>query len=289
MSGDVLVLTGVTRRFPGFLLDNVTFSVRPGSVMGLLGPNGAGKTTTIKLILNFLRPHAGSISVFGLDSRSDEMAIKASLGFVAEQTVLPPQSTARQLGRFLSICFPEWSHARYMGYLARFDVPADKPARALSRGTRVKLALAAAMGHRPRLLLLDEPTSGLDPVVRHEVVTAIREAADEGDRAVLFSSHIGADLEAVADAITILNAGRVVVTEPTDALLYRWKRVSFSGGGPLPRGVDWMNVAQVGERLTAVTDSFSLALARRLQEGGAEAVTVEELSLEEVLRCLLSR
>lgn len=290
MSQDILVVAGVTREFPGFSLDQVSFSVPPGSVMGLLGPNGAGKTTTIKLILNFLRPHEGRITVCGMDSRADEIRIKARLGFVGEQTVLPPQTTARKLGDFLSICYPDWSQARYTGYLHRFGVPLDRPARVLSRGTRVKLSLAAAMGHRPTLLLLDEPTSGLDPVVRHEVVAALREVADEGDRAVLFSSHIGADLEAVADRVTILNQGQVLTTESTGVLLERWRRIVFSPGNSPVSDCRWQWVVagEEGGRFTAVTDSFSPALAEALRESGAD-LAAEKLTLEEILRHTLAR
>ncbi len=224
---DILVLDGVTRRFGGFLLDGISFRLRPGSVMGLLGPNGAGKTTTIKLILNLLHLDAGSISVFGLDSRRDELAIKRKLGYLGERAILPPQGDALWLGRFLAVCFPEWDDRRYRHYLKRFGVPTAKPAGTLSKGTRTKLALAAAMGHRPGLLLMDEPTTGLDPLVRHEVVEAIREVAGDGRRAVLFSTHIVSDLEAAADAVTILDQGQVIASEAKDRLLGRWPGLSL--------------------------------------------------------------
>lgn len=137
-SRNVLSLSNVTRQFPGFLLDRVSLSLRPGAVMGLLGPNGAGKTTMIKLILNLIRPDAGSTRVFGLDSQSHEIAIKRGIGYVGENTLLPPNGTARWLGSLLSVCFPSWDDNLYRHYLNRFRVPLNKPPRALSKGTRAK-------------------------------------------------------------------------------------------------------------------------------------------------------
>ena len=231
MPDSILTLDGVTRHFPGFTLDRISFVLRPGSIMGLLGPNGAGKTTTIKLILNLIHPDSGSIRVFGLDNRRHEIEIKRQIGYVGENALLPPDGTARWLGRYLAICFPSWDDCLYRRYLARFEVPADKPARALSKGTRTKLALAAAMAHRPRLLILDEPTSGLDPVVRHEVLNAIREVAADDGRSVLFSTHIVSDAEAAADTVTVIRDGRVLVSEGKDELLSRWRRAA--GESPL--------------------------------------------------------
>jgi len=293
-SHDLLSLCTVTRQFPGFLLDRVTFSLRPGAVMGLLGPNGAGKTTIIKLILNLIRPDAGSIRVFGLDSQSHEIMIKRDIGYVGENALLPPNGTARWLGRFLSICFPSWDDSLYRYYLDRFGVPMNKPARALSKGTRTKLALAAAMGHRPRLLILDEPTSGLDPIVRLEVVGAIREAADEGGRSVLFSTHIVSDLEAVADTVTVINRGRVLVSEEKDVLLSKWRRMSFQPNPSAARDLERLCQAfiqrePVGGMFTGVTNCYSQDLAQRIRNAAVEGTVGESpLSLEEVFVYLVN-
>lgn len=292
LSRDILSLRRVTRRFPGFLLDEVTFSLKPGSIMGLIGQNGAGKTTTIKLILNLLHLHGGSISVFGLDSRDNEIEIKRNLGYVGEHVLLPPRGTALWLGRFLSICFPTWDEALYRQYLTRFSVPLNKPSQALSRGTRVKLALAAALAPRPRLLILDEPTSGLDPLVRHEVVAAIREVVQDGRRGVLFSSHIVSDLETAADWITVLDGGRIVTTDAKDDLLGRWRRLSFrvreaAGFHALAACGALMERRRQGDLFEVVTGSFTPDLLTEVERIAAGPVAVEPLKLEEVFRYLV--
>jgi ABC-2 type transport system ATP-binding protein len=262
--------------------------------MGLLGPNGSGKTTIARLILNLIRADSGTIEVFGLDHASDEIAVKQDIGYVGEDTLLPPEADARWLSRFLGICFSAWDEALFLRYLSRFDVPPGKRVSALSRGTRVKLAVAAALAHRPRLLLLDEPTSGLDPIVRHEVVTAIREVADDAGRAVLFSSHIVSDLEEVADWVTVLDAGQVVTTQPTRELLARWRRLRFreaptAGRAPLTAGGPFVEVRREGGVCEAVTDSFSPALRQDVERLAGGPVEAQIPSLEEVFRYLLQR
>ncbi len=294
LSAGVLALTGVTRRYPGFTLDSISFAVEAGSVMGLLGPNGAGKTTTIKLILNLIRADSGTITVFGLDHAADEIAVKQDLGYVGEDTLLPPDADARWLSRFHGICFPTWDEPLFRRYLSRFSVPAGKPVSKLSRGTRVKLAVAAALAHRPRLLILDEPTSGLDPLVRHEVVTAIREVANDGGRAVLFSSHIVSDLEAVADWVTVLDAGQVVTTQPTGELLARWRRLRFREASAVDRippafGESFVALVRQGGTCEAVTDAFSPALLREVERIAGGPVETQTPSLEEIFRYLLEQ
>ena len=289
----ILALNKVCRSFPGFALSDVSFSIEPGSVMGLLGPNGAGKTTIIKLILNLLHLHGGSISVFGLDIGSHEVEIKKKVSYVAEAAQLPPHASARWLEELLSICYPTWDSALYRQYLGSFGVPADKPARALSKGTVVKLALAGALAHRPRLLILDEPTSGLDPIVRYEVVNVVRDLARKEGAAVLFSTHIVSDLELAADWVTVLCDGRVVTSETKDRLLGRWRRLTFAvtGGGSgatrtaLPGNL--LEARQDGEVMRAVTGSFTPELLEDLRRSSKGEVGVETLGLEEVFRYLV--
>jgi len=274
----ILALNKVCRSFPGFALSDVSFSIEPGSVMGLLGPNGAGKTTIIKLILNLLHLHGGSISVFGLDIGSHEVEIKKRVSYVAEAAQLPPYASARWLEELLSICYPTWDRVLYRHYLASFGVPADKAVRALSKGTVVKLALAGAMAHRPRLLILDEPTSGLDPIVRYEVVNVVSDLARKEGAAVLFSTHIVSDLELAADWVTVLCDGRVVTSETKDRLLGRWRRLTFAVTG---------GARQDGEVMRAVTGSFTPELLEDLRRSSKGEVGVETLGLEEVFRYLV--
>jgi len=283
-----LRLEGVTREFPGFVLDRVSFTLEPGYVMGFVGPNGAGKTTTIKLILGLLRAEAGTITVFGMDMRRQALAIKRQLGYLGEKLALPDGVTAEWVAAFLSRCFPTWDGGRFQGYLRRFGVPRNKPVRALSKGNRTKLALAAAMAHRPRLLILDEPTSGLDPLVRHEVIEALRDVVAEEDRSVLFSTHIVSDHEAIADFVTVINDGRVIASEPRDRLTERWRRLTFRVDDPAC-GLDarLRDVRRQGSHVTAVTDDYCEDLRRTLGRVASGAVEASALSLEEVFRYLV--
>ncbi|MDQ7793359.1 MAG: ABC transporter ATP-binding protein [bacterium] len=290
MSEPLLRLEGVTRDFPGFRLDRVSFTLEPGYVMGLVGPNGAGKTTTIKLILGLLRMREGTITVFGMDSRKDSLAIKRQVGYLGERVALPESVTSRWVASFLSRCFPDWDDSRFEGYLNRFGVPRDKPVRALSKGNRTKLALAAALAHRPRLVILDEPTSGLDPLIRHEVIESLRDVVAGEDRSVLFSTHIVSDLEAIADFVTVINDGRVVASEPRDRLTERWRRLTFrvedATGRPDARLLD---VRRQGATVTAVTGEYGVDLLQTLRQVATGPVEAAAMGLEEVFRYLVGR
>lgn len=288
MNEAILRLDKVVREFPGFVLDRVSFTLQPGYVMGLVGPNGAGKTTTIKLILGLLRAQAGTITVFGMDIGRQALAIKRQVGYLGEKLALPDGVTSEWVAALFSRCLPNWDDGRFQGYLRRFGVPRNKPVRALSKGNRAKLALAAAMAHRPQLLILDEPTSGLDPLVRHEVIGALRDVVAEEDRSVLFSTHIVSDLEAIADFVTVIADGRVIASEPRDRLTERWRRLSFRVDDPA-RGLDdrLRDVRRQGSHVTAVTDDYCEELRRTLGQVASGAVEASALSLEEVFRHLV--
>lgn len=291
--GEILTLEGVTREFPGFRLERVSFSLEPGYVMGLIGPNGAGKTTTVKLILNLIRPQAGRIRVFGLDSVTQEGDIKRHLGYLGEKAPLPESATAEWLGSFMARYFPTWDRSLYRHYLKRFEVPEGKPARALSKGTRTKLALAAAMGHRPQLLILDEPTSGLDPLVRHEVVDALRDVVSDEGHSVLFSTHIVSDLEAIADFVAVLVKGRLITCETREQLADRWRRLTFRPRDPsstalAPLLQQFVETRQLGSLVTGVTGAYGPTLRGEVEAAAAGPVETCSLALEEIFRYLVS-
>lgn len=291
---DALELRGVCRNFPGFSLADVSCAIKTGSVMGLLDPNGAGKTTTIKLILGLMCLHAGSISILGRDFLGHEVEARRQIGYVAEAAQLPPHASTRWLEEVLSACYPTWDGVLYRQYLGKLKVPPDKPARELSKGTVVKLALAGALAHRPRLLILDEPTSGLDPIVRFEVVSLVSELATKGSMSALFSTHIVSDLEEAADDVTVLCDGRVVASEAKEHLLARWRRLTFPTGEAGWQALqetapeDFLDVRTEGGVTRAVTGSYSPELIGRLQRVTGEGLRVEELGLEEVFRHLVN-
>ncbi|HEX4998633.1 MAG TPA: ABC transporter ATP-binding protein [Terriglobia bacterium] len=190
-------------------VDNLNLSVRSGQVYGFLGRNGAGKTTTIRAMMGIVRPDAGAIEMFGETARRTTIAQKRRIGYVSQGQFFYPWMTCSRLGRFVGGFYPTWDSLEFDRLLRALDVPPDRKVSALSGGTRVKLALALALAHRPELLILDEPTSGLDPVARREFLDMIGRQARAHRRATLFSSHLIDEVERVADCIGVIHRGRM--------------------------------------------------------------------------------
>lgn len=211
-----------------FHLRDVGFELPSGYVMGFVGPNGAGKTTTIRCILGMLRPDAGEIEVLGrrLPTGVD---LREDIGVVLDHTYLVEDWRLREVERALRPLFRRWDSARFRELLDTFGLDAAHKVKELSRGQQMKLMIAVALSHHARLLVLDEPTSGLDPVARDELVDILGGFLAEEDRSVLFSTHITADLERVADYVTFINAGSIVESLPKDELLDAYRLVL---GGP---------------------------------------------------------
>lgn len=199
----------LTKEFDKFTLNDVSFSLPCGSVMGLVGENGAGKSTIIKLLLGLLRTDSGTISLLGMDPTTHELEIKRCLGVVSEVSTQPLNYRVRDTGRVLRTAYPTWNDTEFLHYLKRFDVDPAKKCKDLSKGMRMKLSIACALCHGAELLILDEPTSGLDPMVRDEVLDILRDFMQDERHSILLSSHITSDLEKIADYITFLHEGRV--------------------------------------------------------------------------------
>lgn len=218
----ILELQNVVKQYgrTGFALQNVSLAVPYGCIMGLVGENGAGKTTTIGCILNALRRDSGEIRLFGRAMTDADTAMREDLGVVFEAGCFSGALTPAQLASVLRGVYRQWDDALYTALLRRFELPEQKKLRTFSRGMSMKLSIAAALSHRPRLLILDEATSGLDPVVRDEILDVFLDFVQDERHSVLLSSHITSDLEKVADYITFLHRGAVILSETKDALLY---------------------------------------------------------------------
>ena len=191
----------------------ISLTLPQGCILGLVGENGAGKSTTIRMLLGMTRPDGGSVQVLGR-----EQANKEEIGVVLDEPAFPECLTAKQVGKIMAGIFRSWDKAAYEGYLKKLSLPEDKPFKAFSRGMKMKLSIAVALSHHPRLLVLDEPTSGLDPVVRDEVVELFADFARQEDHSVLISSHIVSDLEKLCDYVAFLHKGRLLLCEERDAL-----------------------------------------------------------------------
>ena len=205
------VLSGLRQSYPGFRLGPIDLSLEPGTVLALVGPNGAGKTTALNCISGLVVPEAGSIEVAGRRVDPRDAAWKTNLGVVAETHGFYLQRSVAENLRFLSLFQPGWSERRARELCARFGLPLDKQVRRLSKGNVAKLALVAALGHAPRLLLLDEPTAGLDPVVCSEVLDVLWEVLEDGEHAMLYSTHVLSDISRLADELVFLRDGRILL------------------------------------------------------------------------------
>lgn len=219
---NILEIENLTKKYPDFTLDTLSFSIPQGTIMGLIGENGAGKTTTINLVLNEMNKDGGGITIFGKDHLEHERAIKEKIGVVFDDCHFPDLFNANEMELFMKNIYATWQSKTYRDYLKRFGLPQDKPIKAYSKGMKVKLSFAVALSHQPQLLLLDEATSGLDPVMRDEILDLLLEFVQDENHGVLFSSHITDDLEKVADYITFIHKGKLLFSKTKDELIYQY-------------------------------------------------------------------
>lgn len=219
---NALEIFNLNKSFNSFSIENVSFSLPRGYIMGFIGPNGAGKTTVIKLILNLLIKDSGTISVFGLDHIVHEVDIKEKIGVVFDQTYYLPAWSIKDVEKAMSIFYKTWDSSAYYGYLKSFGIQPDLRIGKLSRGMKMKLMIAVALSHDTRLLILDEPTSGLDIISRNELMDILSTYILSEDRSIVFSTHTTSDLEKIADYITFINNGQLVYTGTKDDLLESW-------------------------------------------------------------------
>lgn len=207
---DMLAVRGLTKRYPAFVLEDVSFTLRPGRIMGLIGKNGAGKSTTLKAILRLVAPDAGEVRILGRDFRREETACKQEMGIVLGGIDFYMYKKLAAITDVTRRFYPQWDEEAYRRYCRLFDLDESKRVNQLSSGMRVKYLIALALSYQARLLILDEPTSGLDPVARDELLALFRRVVKNGERSVLFSTHITSDLDSCADDITYLQGGRVL-------------------------------------------------------------------------------
>ncbi|MBQ7757148.1 MAG: ABC transporter ATP-binding protein [Oscillospiraceae bacterium] len=228
MNNYALEVNNLCKEFSDFKLDNVSFKLEKGMVMGLVGENGAGKTTIIKLILNAMNKTSGSISVFGLDSVKDEVEAKKKIGYVADDDYLYVTSNIKKYAKAFATVYENWDQQVFEKYAKMWNLPPKKKFSEYSKGMRTKAMLALTLGHNPDILILDEPTAGLDPVARIEVLDILRDIVSEGERAVLFSTHIPGDLDKIADSITVLINGKVTESTEIDKIEEKYAVITGS-------------------------------------------------------------
>jgi ABC-2 type transport system ATP-binding protein len=209
---DILKVEHLDKDYPSFSLKNVSFAVKPGQIMGFIGRNGAGKTTTLKSIMNLVHYQNGKITAFGKDMMENELENKQRIGFALSELNYYPNKTIRQIMKVTKKFYKNFDEKKFEEVSKLFDLNLDKKLEELSSGMKVKYSVAVALSHKAELLILDEPTSGLDPVSRDEVLDIFREIVKNGDRAILFSTHITSDLDKCASGITYIHDGSIIYT-----------------------------------------------------------------------------
>lgn len=216
---NAIEIRGLCKRYDGFALQDVDFAVPRGSIMGFVGQNGAGKTTTIRAILNLIRKDAGTVQVLGMDHIRQESAVKERVAVVFDELPFHDILTPRQLSSVLQGMYDRWQPAVYQEYLERFSLPQNKRVGQFSKGMKMKLQIAAALSRQAELLIMDEATAGLDPVMRSEMLSVFLEYMQDENHSILMSSHITSDLEKIADSVTFIHGGRIILSGYKDDIL----------------------------------------------------------------------
>ena len=274
-------------------LRGLDLQVPAGSICGFLGRNGAGKTTALKVLLGMARPTRGAARVFGLpaENQAASVEIRRRTGFVSDEKDLYDYMDVEEMIRFTAAFFPRWRADLEQRYRRKFELPADRKVKALSRGTRTKLALLLALCRGAELLILDEPTSGLDPAMTEEVLQALVAHVASEEMTVFFSSHQIAEVDQIADRVAIIDRGRAVVTGALDDLRESFRRIQFVFDGDAPdpvfRAPGVERVRRKGRVLTVLSSAGAERIvdeARALNPVSVDVVpvTLKEIFLETV-------
>lgn len=219
---NILSIRNLCKNYQTFQLKNVSLNLPKGSIMGFVGENGAGKTTTLKLLLNEVKRDGGTVQIFGMDNIKDERKIKEQIGVVFDESYFHGEFKAKDIAVILRNVFKTWDDDLFRRYLKEFNLPKDKIIKEFSKGMKMKLSIATALAHKPKLLILDEATSGLDPIMRNEILDIFLDFIQDEGHSILFSSHITSDLERVADYVTFIHEGQIIFSRSKDELIYNY-------------------------------------------------------------------
>lgn len=217
---DVLTISGLTKTYKDFVLDDVSFTVPSGAIVGLIGENGAGKSTTINAVLGLIQKEAGQVSILGKEILDN--GTKEQIGVVFDGSNYPEILSPKKINQVMKGIYCSWDEQTYFRFLKQFSLPFDKQIKQFSKGMKMKLAISAALSHHSKLLILDEATSGLDPVIRDDILDMLLDFVQDENHSVLVSSHITSDLEKIADYIVFIHEGKVVFSKAKDELIEQY-------------------------------------------------------------------
>lgn len=219
---NALYIRNLSKKYDSFFLDNINITLPKGSIMGFIGENGAGKSTTIKLILELIKRDSGEIKIYDLDNRENPSDLKQNIGVVLDECSFPENLTIKEIRIILKNVYKNWSEEDFSKYIQKFELPMQKKIKEFSKGMKMKLSIAVALSHKANFLIFDEPTSGLDPVVRDEILDVLLDFIQNPENTIFMSSHITSDLEKIADYITFIHKGKIIMSEPKDEIIYNY-------------------------------------------------------------------
>lgn len=222
MSNYALKLTNITKKYDDFILDNVSFNVPKGNIVGLIGENGAGKSTTLNSILDIIERDSGDVFILDSEKNKISNATRKKIGVVFDGNNFPEDLTPQKLNNVLKAIYSNWEEKKFYELLEKFSLPKNKKIKKFSKGMKMKLSISVALSHKAQLLILDEATSGLDPVVRDDILDILLDFVQEENNSILMSSHITSDLEKIADYIIFIHKGKVIFEETKDNLIYNY-------------------------------------------------------------------
>ena len=219
---NILKVRDLTKQYTGFKLDHISFDIPKGSIVGLVGENGAGKSTTISAILDLINKDSGTITFWGKELTSDPQTLKENIGVVFDSINFFETLTPKKIEKISIAAYKQWDTTEFHNLMQRFQLPMDKEIKTFSKGMKMKLSIAVALSHHPKLLILDEATSGLDPVMREDILDVFLDFVQDEEHSILMSSHISTDLEKVADYIIFIHQGKIVFNKRKDDLIYNF-------------------------------------------------------------------
>lgn len=274
-------MKNVVKTYPDFKLGPLNLELNPGTVLGYIGPNGSGKTTTMHCLVGLIKIDEGRIKIFGEEINPVKFDWRYNIGYVGDDHAFFKKWTAGKNLDFFKAFYPNWSDQLANKYADRFGLPLNKKVKDLSTGNRVKLSLVSALAYSPKLLLLDEPTSGLDPVVRTEVLDTLFEIIEDGERAILYSTHILSDISRLADELAFLIDGQVILRQEKEALIEKWRKISFRYSGDEIRLNSIVTHKQEGEDHQVISKDYDATLTQ-IKESGALILQETRLSIDEI-------
>ena len=281
---NAIEIKDLTKHYDGFTLDNISFNVPKGSIMGFIGQNGAGKSTTINTILNIIKADSGEIRVFGQDTRTADVQIKQHIAAVFDELPFHEQLNAKALDKMMRHIFKQWSSETFFRYLERFQLPVKKKFGQFSKGMKMKLQIAAALSHNAKLLIMDEATTGLDPVVRNEILDIFLEFLQDEEHSILMSSHITSDLEKIADSVTFIDKGKLLITGYKDEILENHGVIKCSKA-------DYQNIEK-GDIVSARVSDFgveAMVSDRQAVAHKYSGIVIDPTTLEEIMLFYVNR